>query len=383
MIKKVVIAPDSFKGTMTQKQVCDITAAKITEVLPEAEVIKVQAADGGEGTTDAFLSALGGEKVYVQVKSPIGEDIEAYYAIMPFTGDKKTAVVELAAASGLILAGEKRNPFKTSTYGTGLMIADALERGCGRIIFGLGGSATNDGGIGIMAALGVRFYDSGGRAIALSNEGLKDLSKIDYSGINPKLKECEIIAACDVDNPLCGENGASYIFATQKGASESDLQLLDANLSHYADILADCFDMDIRNIKGTGAAGGVLASVLCFCGCEIKSGIEIFLDTINFDSIIKDADLIITGEGKFDLQSVRGKVPYGIAKRAKKQNIPVIVLTGDCSVYDKNLSLYGISAVFSIISGVKTFEELKNTCCEDLACTVENLFEFYKNLCQI
>lgn len=377
-MKKIVIASDSFKGTMTQEQVCDITAAKIVEILPEAEVIKIQAADGGEGTTDAFLSALGGEKIYVQVKSPLWEDIKAYYAILPMVGDKKTAVVEIAAASGLILAGDRKNPFKTSTFGTGQMIADAIEKGCRRIILGLGGSATNDGGVGIMAALGVKFLDSGGGEIALCNEGLKDLVRIEYGEINPILKECEIIAACDVDNLLCGKTGASYVFAPQKGASVGDLQRLDDNLSHYADILLDRFNIDVKNIKGTGAAGGVLASVICFCGCEIKSGIEIYLDAINFDGIIKDADLIITGEGKFDLQSLRGKVPYGIAGRAKKQNVPVIVLTGDCSAYEKNLNAYGISAVFSIVSGAKTFEEIKNTCCDDLAGTVENLFNFYK-----
>lgn len=394
ILKKIVIAPDSFKGTMTQRQVCDIIEEKLSLILPDAEVIKIHAADGGEGTTDAFLYALGGEKIFVKVKSPIFESIDVYYAILPAGNvilnssansninlnskeNKKTAVIELAAASGLMLAGNKKNPFKTSTYGTGQLIADALEKGCERIILGLGGSATNDGGIGIMAALGVKFLDLNGREIALCNEGLEKLARIDYSEINPKLKKCEIIAACDVDNPMCGENGASYIFAPQKGAYADDLKYLDDNLSHYADILCDYFNIDVRNIKSTGAAGGVLASFLCFCGCEIKSGIEIFLDTINFDNIIKDADLIITGEGKFDSQSVRGKVPYGIAASAKKQNVPVIVLTGDCSEYNKNLGEYGISSVFSIVSGVKTFDEIKNTCYLDLADAVENLFNFY------
>ena len=372
-MNKVVIIPDSFKGTMSSAEVCDIIEKAFNKIKPEIKIVKIPTADGGEGTVDAFLYSVGGEKVYVKTKNPLFENIKAYYGIL----NNKTAVIETAAASGLTLIENRKNPLNTSTFGTGLLIKDALDKNCEKIILGLGGSATNDGGVGIAAALGIDFMDAKSRMIIPSNRGLSELKYIDETGLDQRLKNCEFIIACDVDNILCGPFGASYIFGPQKGADDETVKILDANLSGYADLLYEKTKIDIKNIPGTGAAGGILASLLSFpeyFKCKICSGIDIVLDTVGFDDMIKDADLIITGEGRFDSQSLRGKVVSGVAKRAKKQNKPVIVIAGGAKEYEENAYNIGITAIFSACSGIYTdFNEVKQTCFDDLYKTTENI----------
>lgn len=372
-MKKVVIAPDSFKGTMSSVEVCEIIEKAFNKISPGTVTVKIPVADGGEGTVDAFLAANGGNRININVKDPYFNDIESYYGILP---DKVTAVVEMAAASGLPLVGEKKNPLLTTTFGTGQLIRDAIDRNCSRIILGIGGSATNDGGIGMAAALGIRFLDDSRSEIRLTGEGLGRLSHIDKTFLDKRLENCEIIVASDVDNSLCGKEGASYVFGPQKGADEKMIKQLDNNLLHYSDILQKELGIQVKDIPGTGAAGGMAASLLAYTRCTIKPGIVIILDTANFDAAIEDADLIITGEGRIDGQSLRGKVPVGIAARAKRYNIPVVAIVG--SIGDGLDALYscGINAVFSTGKKPVPFEEAKHTCREDLYCTTENLIRF-------
>lgn len=374
-MKKIIVTPDSFKGTMSSIEVCNIIEEGIKNIRPEMEVVKIPIADGGEGTIDAFLCALGGTRVHVKVKGPFFDEIEAFYGILP---DGRTAVIEMAAASGLPLAGERKNPCTTTTYGTGQLIADALDKGCRTIIMGLGGSATNDGGVGMAAALGVKFMDVNGNEIPLNGEGLELLYRIDLSGRDKRLDECKFMAACDVDNPLYGRNGAAYIYAAQKGADQPMIEYLDKNLKHYSDVLFEQLGADIGEIPGAGAAGGLGAGLIAFTGSELKPGIKIILDTVNFDSIISDADLIITGEGKIDGQSLRGKVPIGVAERAKSRNIPVIALVGDIGDDADAVHEKGIKAIFSINRMAIPFEQAKLRSRQDLKKTTESIMRFIK-----
>ena len=376
-MKKIVFAPDSFKGTMTSAQVCETLDAAFKKIMPDIQTVKIAAADGGEGTTDAFLYALGGEKITVNSKNPLFEDITASYGLLK----DNTAVIELAAASGLTLIENRKDPLSASTFGTGLLMLDALSRGCKKIILGLGGSASSDGGAGIMAALGAKFTDLHNCEVPPSNKGLGSLEHIDLTALDPRLKTCEITVVSDVVNVLCGEGGAAHVFGPQKGASGQIVHLLEANLLRYADILQKKTNRSIKNIPGTGAAGGVLASLLSFpeyINCRVTSGIDAVLDAVNFDFVISDCDLIITGEGRFDSQSLSGKAVSGIAKRAKLQNKPVIVIAGAAEGYDADIYKLGISAVFCAVSGIYTsFEEIKQTCFEDLSRTAENIARIF------
>ena len=376
-MKKVVIASDSFKGTMSSVEVCGIIGNAFNQLMPDCQVVKVPVADGGEGTVDAYLEALGGERIILTVKDPYFDEIESFYGIL---SDQRTAVIEMAAASGLPLVGERRNPLKTTTYGTGQLMIHALDKGCTRIILGIGGSATNDGGVGMAAALGVRFLDENNLEVSLNAEGLSKIVHIDKAGLDKRLSACEIIVACDVDNPLCGIEGASYVFGPQKGADTEMVKVLDANLSHFAEILYKEFGISVKDVPGTGAAGGLAASLLAFTACRLKSGIAITLDTVNFDAIIKDADLIITGEGKIDGQSLRGKVPVGIAQRAKKYKVPLIAIVG--SMCDDIEKVYdcGITAVFSTCKNPIPFELAKLTCREDLYKAAANIIRLINAL---
>jgi len=373
-MKKVVIAPDSFKGTMSSLEVCEIIDKAFKKIRHEIKTVKIPVADGGEGTADAFLYAIGGEKIFAKSKNPLFEDIDSFYAILK---DGKTAVIETAAASGLTLIEDRKNPLDSSTFGTGLLIRHALDKNCEKIILGLGGSATNDGGAGIINALGVELLDENKREIIPSNRGLGKLKYIDDTKLDKRLKNCEFIIACDVENILCGSSGAAYVFGPQKGADEKTVKILDKNLSRYADILREKTGKDIKNIPGTGAAGGILASLLSFpdyINCKICSGIDIILDIANFDDVIKDADLIITGEGRFDSQSLNGKAVSGITKRAKKQNKPVIVIAGSTGEYGEEVYDLGIQAIFTACSRIYTdFAEVKQSCFEDLYKTTENI----------
>lgn len=374
-MRKIIISPDSFKGTMSSMEVCSIIEQGIQNIFSDTEVIKIPIADGGEGTVDAFLTAIGGEKIKTKVKGPLFEEVEAFYGILP---DKETAVIEMAATSGITLVEDKKNPLLTTTYGTGQLILDALNKGCSKIIIGIGGSATNDGGIGMAAALGVKFLDKENEEIDLNGRGLEKLERIDISGIDKRVKECSIVAACDVDNPLYGSTGAAYVFAPQKGADERMVKILDENLKNLAGIVRRDLDMDVQNIPGSGAAGGLGAGLVAFAGAKLQPGIKIVLDVVKYDEIISNADLIITGEGKIDGQSLRGKVPVGIAEKALKYHIPVIAIVG--AVGDEAEKVYekGITSIFSTNLQPIPFEQAKICCRENLLKTTESVMRLLK-----
>lgn len=368
-MKKIVIASDSFKGTMDSINVCNIVEKGIKNIRPEIKTITIPIADGGEGTVDAFLNAIGGIKVTKKVTGPLFDKIEATYGIL----DDGSAVIEMAQASGLPLVEGRENPLKTTTYGTGELIQDALEKGCSKIIIGIGGSATNDGGVGMAAALGVRFLQEDNSEIDLTGEGLGSLATIDTSNLNSKISDCQFIVACDVDNPLYGANGAAYVFAPQKGADAEMVKILDENLKHYAGIVNRDLGINLQKYKGSGAAGGLGAGLVAFVDAQLKSGINILLDAVDFDVLVADADLIITGEGKIDGQSLRGKVPVGIADRAVKYHKPVIAIVG--AIGDETDALYerGISSIFSINQRPEAFEIAKNYSEENLLKTTESI----------
>jgi len=372
-LKKIVIAPDSFKGTMSSTEVCNIIESVIKRLIPKVETVKIPIADGGEGTVDALLSAVGGEKIHLTVKGPLFDDVEGFYGIL---ADGRTAVIEMAAASGLPLVEDRKNPALTTTYGTGQLIQDALNRGCTKLIIGIGGSATNDGGIGMAAALGVKFLDKQGHEVSLNGKGLGDITSIDTSKKDKRIDEVCVLTACDVDNPLYGQNGAAFVYGPQKGADEDMVNILDNNLSVYAHVVEKDLGINLQNIPGAGAAGGLGAGLFVFCNASLRSGINIMLDTVNFEEIIKGADFIITGEGKIDGSSLRGKVPVGIAQKARKLGVPVIVVAGDVGDDLENIYDQGINAVFSINNLAIPFEKARHRSKKDLEKTVESIIRF-------
>lgn len=357
---KVVVAPDSYKGSLSAEEVADNIEIGLRRVIKNAEIIKVPMADGGEGTVQSLIDSTSGEIVKLRVKGPLLKDVDAFYGIL---GDKKTAVIEMAAASGLpLLNKDERNPMETTTYGTGELVLDAVKRGCRKIILGLGGSATNDGGAGFLAALGVKFKDRDGNLIKPQGGELNKLYDIDISSMDSNLKECEIIAACDVDNPLVGDRGASHIFGPQKGADDEMVRLLDANLNHYADIIKKVLGVDIKNHPGAGAAGGLGAGILAFLNAELKKGIDIVIELSNLENKIKGANLIITGEGMTDYQTRFGKTPYGVCKLGNKYDIPVIAISGGLGKDYRKLYELGFKSIFSIADKpMKLEESIKNT----------------------
>ena len=323
---KIVTAMDSFKGTMSSIEACERVKNGIQDVIPDAEVVCIPVADGGEGTVEAFHYVLGGELIRTTVTGPLFEPVEAEYLILP---DGRTAVVEMAAASGLPLVGERKNPLKTTTKGTGELLRHAAERGCTHILLGLGGSATNDGGAGALAALGIKLLDAAGTEIEPTGGGLSALSRIDSSEMAPCMKECRLTLLCDVDNPLCGENGASAVYGPQKGADEAQVALLDRNLRQLAACIRQTTGREVETLPGGGAAGGIAAGLAGFFEVELRPGIQLLLETTGFQKLAAGADLVITGEGRIDFQSVRGKVPYGIGMAARTAGVPAIVIAGD------------------------------------------------------
>ena len=369
-MKKAVLIPDSFKGTISSKRICEIISRKIEKYFPDCEVVSIPVADGGEGSVDCFLEAAGGDKITAQVQDPFGEEITAYYAILE---DSETAVIEMAVCAGLPLVQGREDPSVTSTYGVGQLIVDAAERGCKKIVMCLGGSCTNDMGCGAAAAAGIKFFDKDGKEFIPAGGTLKDICTVDLSGKNKALDGVEFITMCDIDNPLYGENGAAYVFAPQKGADKKCVAMLDDGLRHAAEIINAAAGKEIDNIAGGGAAGGMGAGMSAFFGSELRMGIETILDTVDFSSVIEGADAIFTGEGCFDAQSLRGKVVIGVSKRAKEKGIPVIVIAGD---YDKKLdSAYnnGVSAVFSTNRVAKDFSVIKGECVKNLELAVDNI----------
>ncbi|KOP82498.1 glycerate kinase [Bacillus sp. FJAT-21945] len=351
---KIVIAPDSFKGAISARDICTSMKAGVHRVFPKAEVIEVPLADGGEGTMENLVYSSGGSFIEFEVKGPIGTPVLATIGLL---GDQETAVIEMAQASGLtLLSREERNPLLATSYGTGELIKHALDRNYRKFIIGLGGSATNDGGTGLLKALGVRFYSNDGLELAEGGAALINLAFIDDSGIDPRIKESSILIASDVTNPLCGPNGASTIFGPQKGASASDVMKLDQALFHYSKIVQKQKNMNLCKIVGGGAAGGTGAALAAFFRSSIRSGIEVVMGAIQFEEKIKGADLIITGEGKLDSQTLSGKVITGVSKIAKKHHIPVIALCGSLLLDEYQMNELGISSAFSIVPGPCSLE---------------------------
>lgn len=351
---KIVVASDSFKGSLTSLEVALSAEKGIREVFPQCNVVKVNVADGGEGTMDALCSTLGGQWVTVPAEDPLGRVRDVSYVVL---ADGKTAVIEMSAASGLpLLQPHERNPLLTSTYGTGEMIADALSRGCRRFLVGIGGSATNDAGMGMLCALGYRFVDAQGNVLEGRGESMAKVEDIDMSRVSEAVKESEFIVACDVDSPFCGPRGAAYVFSPQKGADPRMVESLDAGMEHLSSVIARVTGKDVRNVPGAGAAGGLGGGFLAFLNARLERGIEMVLDAIGFDDIIRGADLVITGEGRVDSQTLTGKTPYGIMKRALRQGIPCIAIGGSVMLGDGD-DVSGFDAVVPVTPPDMPLEE--------------------------
>lgn len=353
-MKKVIVASDSFKGSLSSLEVAESAEKAICEVFPDCEVIKIPVADGGEGTTEALVYAMNGRMASCRVHDPLMNSIRAGYGIL---GDHKTAVIEMASASGLpLVPKEKRNPLLTTTYGTGELIKDALEKGCRHFLIGIGGSATNDAGTGMLQALGFRFFTNDGKELGQGGQIVEEICYIDDSDSLPELQESTFIIACDVNNPFSGENGAAFVYARQKGADDEMIRRLDNGMKKFAHIIQREKGIDVDNIPGAGAAGGLGGAFIAFLPSQLKPGIEMVLDALHFDERIKGADLIITGEGKLDKQTGMGKTPSGILHAARKQNIPVIAIGGSIEEVEA-LNIYGFLSVLSIQPGVISLEQ--------------------------
>jgi glycerate kinase len=352
---KIVIAPDSYKESLSALEVATAIERGFREIFPSAEYIKIPVADGGEGTVEAMVAATNGRIVKVAVKGPLGEQAEGFYGI---SGDEQSAFIEMAAASGLeMVPPAKRDPLITTSWGTGELIRHALDAGVKHIIIGIGGSATNDGGAGMVQALGAKLLDEQDRQIAPGGAALESLARIDLRDLDKRLAGCRIEVACDVTNPLTGEAGASAVFGPQKGATPEMIARLDKALAHYAEIIARDLDIDVLNLAGGGAAGGMGAALYAFCGAELRQGIEIVTDALALDKHVRGADLVITGEGRIDSQTVHGKVPVGVAKVAKRYNIPVIGIAGSLTADVGVVHDHGIDAVFSVLYTICTLEK--------------------------
>ncbi len=355
---KVVLAIDSFKGSLSSVQAGMAAAEGIRRAFPEAVTVVRPIADGGEGTVDALAEGLGGSMQYVEVTGPLGGKVSAAYAIV----DGKTAVMEMSAAAGITLVEPReRNPLNTTTYGVGEMIRDAVSKGCRNFIMGIGGSATNDGGIGMLQALGFGILDSSGNAVPLGGKGLEKLSKIDKLGAMPELKECTFNIACDVTNPLCGAEGCSAVYGPQKGADETMVSQMDNWLENYARIVKGIFPEADKDTPGAGAAGGIGFAFLAFLSGRLERGIDLILKETGLESYIKDADLVVTGEGRLDSQTAMGKAPSGVSAIAKKYNKPVIAFSGSVTPEARVCNDCGIDAFFPILRTVCTLEEAMNT----------------------
>ena len=352
---KIVIAPDSYKESLTALEVATEIEAGFREVFPDAKYVKLPMADGGEGTVAAMVDATGGTRVEVVVTGPLGEPVVACYGL---TGDGNTAIIEMAAASGLALVPPAlRNPWKTTSFGTGELVKAALDAGVNHLIIGIGGSATNDGGAGMLQALGVKLQDLSGREIGFGGGKLANLDHIDISSMDVRLKSCRIEAACDVNNPLTGPKGASAVFGPQKGATPEMVAGLDTNLIRYASVINRDLGVQVESVPGAGAAGGMGAALLAFLGAQLRPGIEIVMEAVGLEAAVKDADLVITGEGRIDSQTIHGKTPIGVARLAKRFGKPVIGIAGCLSADAGVVHAHGIDAIFSVLSQIGTVEE--------------------------
>ena len=374
-MQNFILVPDSFKGTLSAIEVCNIMKSSIKNLYKDANIISVPVADGGEGTVDAFLYALGGEKKSIWVSDAFNEQkILAHYAMLK----DNIAVIEMAACAGLPLVKNRLEPDKTTTFGVGELIIDAINSGAKKIILGLGGSATNDGGCGMAVALGVKFKDEQDQEFIPTGGTLSQIYKIDMNNIYSKIKDIEFISMFDVDNPLCGRLGASAVFAPQKGADEDMVKSLDEGLAHLAKIIKRDLHIEVKDIKGAGAAGGLGAGSIAFLQSKLTKGIDVILDTINFDELVSKADIVFTGEGKFDSQSLHGKVVMGVANRSQKYKTPVIVVTGAIGENIQEAYNKGITAIFNINKEPMEFSKSALKSKENMILTMENILRLLK-----
>lgn len=374
-MSKYVLIPDSFKGTMSSSEICGIMRAQIAAHDPGATIVSIPVADGGEGSVDCFLEAMGGDRVELDVCGPFeGETMRSFYGLVD---NGKTAVIEMAACAGLPLVEGRADPKRATTYGVGEMMVDAAKRGVAKIIVGLGGSATNDGGCGAASAAGIRFYDANGRSFVPTGGTLADIDRIDSAEKSPCLEGVEIIAMCDIDNPMYGDTGAAAIFGPQKGADPSMVAELDQGLRHLDRKIRQDLKLDVSRIPGAGAAGAMGAGMPAFFGASLRMGIETVLDVVGFENIVKDASLVLTGEGKIDTQSLRGKVVIGVSRRAKMFGVPVIAIVGDIGDNIQGAYEEGVSGIVSINRVAVDFKVARNRSRDDMALTVDNLIRMF------
>ena len=369
---KYVLIPDSFKGTLSSEDICRIASEEILRLEPEAEICAIPVADGGEGTVDAFLAAVGGTRAEVPCTGPCGQEVMGFYGLLP----DGTAVVEMAAAAGLPLAGACRDPEKTTTYGVGQLMAHALSRGAKRLVLGLGGSATNDGGCGAAAALGAEFLDAEGRAFVPTGGTLTQIAHIRMEGLRETMAGAEVTVMCDIDNPLCGPAGAAAVFGPQKGADAAMVARMDAGLRHLAEMLEKDVGMEVLTLAGGGSAGGFGAGAAAFFGGQLRMGIDVVLDLTDFDRKCRGASLVITGEGHLDSQSLRGKTVVGVARRARALGVPAAALVGGCETALDAVYAEGVSGVFPIHPALCTWPQAAVRTEKDLRFTMGNLLRF-------
>ena len=377
-MKKCIVISDSFKGSLSSGDICDIARACFAEVLSDCELTAIPVADGGEGTVDCFHQVCGGELVPVTVQGPFGQDMEAAYLRL----DGGRAVIEMASSAGLPLVGDRRDPRITSTYGVGQQIRHAVEQGSTQILLGLGGSCTNDGGCGCAAALGVRFLDRAGQAFVPTGGTLDQIAHIDVSGARQLLQTVNLTAMCDIDNPMHGPTGASYIFGPQKGADPAMVEFLDGQLKALDAVIQRELHRAVADVPGAGAAGAFGAGILAFLDGTLCPGIEAVLDLVDFDGKLKDCDLVITGEGRFDSQSIRGKVVSGVSRRAKRQGVPVAVIAGSVAEDVESVSAdpdSGVTAAFSINRQAMDYSESRPFSRRNYRYTLENLLRLMKS----
>jgi glycerate kinase len=372
-MRHFVLIPDKFKGTMSSSEICAIMTKAIKKAYPDAETTSIPVADGGEGSVDAFLEALGGEKVQVKATGPYGKSMDAFYGILP--GNR--AIIEMAATAGFALVGDDKRPDQTTTYGVGELMLDAVKHGCTQIIMGLGGSSTNDAGCGAASACGVTFLDKEGKKFVPVGGTLSKIAHVDISTRSPLLDGITITTMCDIDNPFHGKNGAAYIFGPQKGADEAMVRTLDAGLESLASVVKQDMGIELQNIPGTGAAGGMGGGMVAFFGSKLQMGIETILDAVHFDDLLEKTDIIFTGEGKIDGQSLRGKVVIGVARKAKAHKVPVIAVVGDIADDTDGAYDEGVTAIFSINRLAIPYKEAKVRAKKDMEKTMNNLMHLF------
>ena len=375
-MKKAVLIPDSFKGTMSSAQIIAIMKERILNYHPGCSIVSIPVADGGEGSVDAFLTALGGEKIHVRTHGPWNEEIESFYGMLP----DGTAVIEMAASAGLPQVGDRKDPSRTTTFGVGELILAAARNGAKRLVIGLGGSATNDAGCGAAAACGVKFTDSDGNSFVPVGATLDRIAKIDLSTMDESVKALPITAMCDIDNPFYGPTGAAAVFGPQKGADPEMVEVLDSKMRHLASVISKELGIELQDIPGSGAAGGMGGGMKSFFGARMQMGIDAVLEITGFEKLAAGADMIFTGEGKIDTQSLRGKVVIGVARKAKKMGIPVIAVVGDIgddidAAYDE-----GVSGIFSTNRVAVPYKEARTRAQSDMKLTMDNILRFMQRM---